>query len=116
MGIIIVFVVSAFIMYCIAWRINSVFNFIQNICDDANNIMRTCSVETMKKYTTDELTDDIMEAYHNTMYLQWISFHELTNNAYKMIFSIKPLKRKYWLTRAQMDFLAIKNTIFYNNN
>ena len=98
-NVIIVLLLAGFLALYFSIRKNLVFRFTkwlnQRCCDIVIDYISSCGVT---------LTKDEMKNYK---YLNFV-WDSIKNISYtKMLFSFKPLKPKYWLTKEQQDFLNL---------
>ena len=100
--ILIILLFAICICFYLSIRNNSVYKFRTTINDIGYNIVQkhtlNCPIDV------DEESYNAYKEEHERLRDMWLSLS--TNISYdKMLFSIKPLKPKYWLNKEQMEFL-----------
>ena len=100
--ILIILLVALFVCFYFLIRNERVFEF--------RTAIEAMGYDIVKKHTSnwpinvDEESYNAYKEEHERLRDMWLSLS--TNISYdKMLFSIKPLKPKYWLNKAQMEFL-----------
>ncbi len=99
--IIITFLLSvlALLSLYIIIRNNKVCEFTVNLNDEGFEVCKShlLSVTEYNKKERDE---------HERLHKIWQSINNISYN--KILYSFKPLKKEYWLTKEQIDFLNLK--------
>ena len=99
--VLVVVLIAIIISFYILLRNNKVCVFRLTLNDMGYNIVQ--------KYLSNIPVDSTEEDYnsymaeHKKLRSIWHSINDISYN--KMVFSIKPLKPEYWLTKEQLDFL-----------